>query len=143
VAARDAGLEIGGWCPPGGAAEDGRIPDEFPLRETPEDRSPAAPETPRSLRTEWNVRDADATLILRPKAIGVDDPGTDWTREAARLHGRPVLVCDPENEGARGVIAEWLRAHEIETLNVAGPAESAAPGVGAKVYHLLAAALVT
>ncbi|MEY2585055.1 MAG: hypothetical protein QOD80_1081, partial [Verrucomicrobiota bacterium] len=30
-AARDSGLEIGGWCPPGRVCEDGVIPAEFPL----------------------------------------------------------------------------------------------------------------
>jgi hypothetical protein len=32
--ARVLGLERGGWCPRGRLAEDGRIPDEYPLRET-------------------------------------------------------------------------------------------------------------
>ena len=34
-AAMVAGLSVGGWCPQGRRAEDGPIPDRFPLRETP------------------------------------------------------------------------------------------------------------
>jgi len=30
------GLTVGGWCPKGRRAEDGRIPDRYPLVETPE-----------------------------------------------------------------------------------------------------------
>jgi hypothetical protein len=93
-AARDTGLQMGGWCPPDRAADDGMVPKEFPLRETPEDRSPKAADIPRSLRTEWNVRDADATLVLVPASVG-DDAGTNLTMRFAREYGRPYLVCDP------------------------------------------------
>lgn len=152
LAARDAGLEIGGWCPPGRAAEDGPIPDELPLEETPEERSPLAPGVPRSRRTEWNVRDSDATLILRPEnpppedgekgengesRDAGDDPGTEWTALAALHHGRPVLTCDQRDDGAAERIVEWLRSLRVETLNVAGPAESSAPGIGEAARRLL------
>ena len=30
------GLVVGGWCPKGRRAEDGRIPDRYPLTETAE-----------------------------------------------------------------------------------------------------------
>jgi Circularly permutated YpsA SLOG family len=56
------GMSWGGWCPKGGWAED--FPDppglltKYPnLRETPLART--------KQRTEWNVRDSDATLIIR------------------------------------------------------------------------------
>src|SRR3954468_14778275 len=66
-AARDCGLEIGGWCPPGRECEAGVIPLEYPLKETPSDRSPNTPDVPRSQRTEWNVRDSDGTLVIRAR----------------------------------------------------------------------------
>ena len=50
------GFAHGGWCPAGRLAEDGPIDARYPLRETPS----ADP----SQRTEWNVRDSDATLVL-------------------------------------------------------------------------------
>ncbi len=112
AAARAAGLAIGGWCPPGRASEAGPIPLDLPLTETPAERSTDAPDVPRSLRTEWNVRDADATLVLSP-AVGApgfpgspgspgspttdaDDPGTTWAVRCAERYGRPLLVVSPE-----------------------------------------------
>lgn len=139
-AAREAGLEIGGWCPPGRASESGPIPPDLPLVETPEARSPEAPEVPRSLRTEWNVRDADATLVLRP-AGDEPDPGTDWTVRCAERLGRPVLVVDPEDPAAPEDVVRWLAACEVATLNVAGASERTCPGVGARALRFLRSVL--
>ena len=134
-AAKDCGLEIGGWCPPGRASESDVIPLEFPLRETERDRSPDAPDVPRSQRTEWNVRDSDATLILRS---GVSpSPGTAWTVECAKRYEKPLLICDVDDQDAKEKIARWLAANPIETLNVAGSSESSAPGIGEKAYELV------
>ena len=135
-AARDCGIAIGGWCPPGRACEGGVIPSEFPLRETLNDRSPEAPDVPRSQRTEWNVRDADATLILRA-AHAHADPGTDVTARFAAQYGRATLTCDITDARGPEQIASWIGAHDVRTLNVAGPSESTAPGVGDAAYGLL------
>ncbi|MGH7289318.1 MAG: putative molybdenum carrier protein [Myxococcota bacterium] len=137
LAAQACGLECGGWCPPGRASESGTIPLDFPLKETPQERSPRAPDLPRSLRTEWNVRDSDATLILRPSAAGSADPGTDWTAACAAHYGRACLVCDPADPAASHAISEWLDAATIRTLNVAGPSEAACPGIEERAYTLL------
>lgn len=135
-AALGAGLACGGWCPPGRASEPGPIPDVYPLEETPEERSPAAPEVPRSLRTEWNVRDADAVLVLRP-VEAPPDPGTEWTVRCAELQGRPLLECDPEDPGAAARVHAWLLALHVRTLDVAGPSESRHAGVEALARRLL------
>ena len=50
------GLDVGGGCPQGRRAEDGRIPDRYPLVETPEPDD--------ETRTRCNVEDADGTPIL-------------------------------------------------------------------------------
>jgi hypothetical protein len=59
-AALDAAIELGiphgGHCPRGRRAEDGRIPDRYQLTETDSAQY--------RVRTERNVLDADATLIL-------------------------------------------------------------------------------
>ena len=136
-AGQDCGLETGGWCPPGRECESGVIPARFPLKETPEDRSPDAPEVPRSLRSEWNVRASDATLILRPAVEDRVDPGTGWTVQCAVRYGRPLLVCDPANPVAQERITSWLRALSVRNLHVAGPSEGACPGVGDQAYALL------
>ncbi len=138
-AAQASGLAIGGWCPPGRESEAGPIPECFPLRETPAERSPDAPHVPRSLRTEWNVRDSDGALILtrRRQRDAADDPGSAWAAECARRNGRPLLVCDPADPQAAACIVEWLCAAPIETLSVGGPSESTQPGIGATAYALL------
>jgi hypothetical protein len=135
-AAQDAGLAVGGWCPPGRECDEGVIPARFPLRETPQERSADAPDVPRSQRTEWNVRDADGTLLLWPTTVS--DPGSSWAERCAARYGKPSLACDPADVGAAARIREWLAAQpEIHVLNVAGPSERAAPGVGAHAYALL------
>ncbi|HKX30069.1 MAG TPA: putative molybdenum carrier protein [Blastocatellia bacterium] len=136
-AAQARGLACGGWCPPGRVCESGTIPSGFPLEETPQDRSVEAPEVPRSQRTEWNVRDSDATLILQPRLSGKSDPGTDWTERCAARYGRPLLVCDPWDPTTVVKIAAWLRSRSIRTLNIAGPSERTVPGIGNRAYSLL------
>lgn len=143
-AAWELGLEVRGWCPPGRASEDGPIPPEAPLRETPEDRSPEAPDVPRSLRTEWNVRDADATLVLSAAASATElDPGTAWALRCAERYGRPFLVVDPWSRSAAATVDRWLAPLEVRTLNVAGPSESTCPGIEERVFVLLVGVLST
>ena len=147
-AAQDCRLEIGGWCPPERTCETGIVPLEFPLRETEQERSPNAPDVPRSQRTEWNVRDSDGTLVIQA-ADAATDAGTDWTIECASRLGRPLLICDVDDPDAKETIRGWLKSGgnrhgcptipEIHTLNVAGPSESVAPGIGKRTYHLLRA----
>lgn len=72
-AATDAGLEIGGWRPPTKTCEAGHTPLDLSqhLLPTSTEKSPCAPpNVERSLRTEWNVRDSDATLIFRLEHAG-------------------------------------------------------------------------
>jgi hypothetical protein len=123
--ALDLGVPCGGWCPAGRLAEDGAIPDRYPLRET---ESASYPE-----RTARNVRDSDATLILyRKKMRG----GTALTARLARHNGRPCLAIEigsADPEAVRG----WLAAEDVRVLNVAGPRESEAPGIHEEAAALL------
>lgn len=131
----ERGIPCGGWCPPGRVCANGVIPGRFPLRETPEDSSDAAPGIPRSQRTEWNVRDADGTLVLAMKDI-TPDTGTAWSLACAYKYNKPVLeVVLPETD--TGAIIDWIRAHELRVLNVSGPSENNAPGIGALTKKLL------
>jgi hypothetical protein len=139
-AALACGLERGGWCPPGRESEAGPIPPDLPLTETPYDRSPDARDIPRSLRTEWNVRDSDATLVLRRASAPQSDPGTEWAVRCSARFGRPVLACDPEDPDAAARIRGWIDALRVRTLHVAGPAESAWPGIEAIAERVLARA---
>ncbi|MDT0632728.1 putative molybdenum carrier protein [Rubrivirga sp. S365] len=124
-AALALGVAVGGWCPAGRWAEDGPVPNRYPLVET----ATADP----AERTRLNVRDSDATLVLAPGGRGGVEGGTALTVRAARTLGRPVLVVPPRPGTAGGFdtggVVAWVRAHGARTLNVAGPRESEAPGV--------------
>lgn len=136
--AQHFGFQCGGWCPPRRVCESGTIPDHFPLEETPRERSSQASNIPRSQRTEWNVRDSDATLIISPQSDGRQDPGTDWTVLCTARYGRPLFISDPGDPEAAEKIRNWLNALSIRTLNVAGPSELTVPGIGEQSYALLA-----
>jgi hypothetical protein len=124
------GLPCGGWCPRGRRAEDGRIPGRYPLRE--------ALSTGYAQRTEWNVRDADAVLVLyRGRLRG----GTALTVAVARRLGRPCLTVDLAGEPDPVAIAAWIAAHAVATLDVAGSRESHEPGIAAQARALLGAVL--
>jgi hypothetical protein len=125
-AARTCGLGSGGWCPAGRAAEDGVIPERYALAETPS-ADPAQ-------RSEWNVRDADATWVVWP--AGADSAGTSWTIECAARAGVPLLLTPPD-PGLGEAVRCWLDALAPGTLNVAGPRESEAPGVYADARALI------
>ncbi len=107
-------IEVGGWCPAGRRSEDGRIPDRYPLTETDSKNY--------AVRTRYNARDSDGTLIVSPLPL---TGGTALTRSLAGSEDRPVLVVDlnDKNDSAPQFV-EWIKLHKIETLNVAGPRAS-------------------
>lgn len=127
-AAYDAGYLTGGWCPPGHCSDDGQIPEKFNLVETVKEHSKHAPNVARSLRTELNVRDADATLILCPDIFIIDD-GTSVTLQFANKYKKNWLRENPFLKHTVHVIAEWLIKHNVKVLNVAGPSENNCPGI--------------
>jgi hypothetical protein len=133
-AALDVALELklpcGGWCPKGRLAEDGVIPPDYPLHETPTEEYPQ--------RTEWNVRDSDGTLILTK---GQPTGGTAFTIEVAARLKKPCLVLDLATQPHTAPVQSWAENHEIRILNVAGPRESTCPGIYAEARQFLLAAL--
>jgi hypothetical protein len=128
--ALELGIECGGWCPAGRVAEDGVIDARYPLRETPS----ADP----GERTEWNVRDSDATLIL---TSSTPSPGTELTVETARRLGKPLYTFHAGSPEDVGMFRRWLQVYRVRTLNVAGPRESEAPGIYAEARRILTALL--
>ena len=116
----------GGWCPRGRLAEDGRIAARYKLRET--DSADYA------VRTVWNVRDTDGTLILN---MGQLEGGTALTLKSARNRRKPWLVIDLNQEFVLQLITDWISAHQIEILNIAGPRESKLPGIYKHAFDLL------
>jgi hypothetical protein len=129
-AAIEAGLETGGWCPMGRRAEDGPISRRYPLRETPT--------RAYSQRTEWNVRDSDATLIL---CRGAMHGGTRLTAGLAMRYGRPRLILDLDTRPDPVIARDWVAAQGVRVLNVAGPRQADAPGIHAQARAFLLAML--
>jgi len=125
-AALDAAMQIGipvtGWCPRERRAEDGPVPEDYPLVETSS--------LNYAVRTEWNVRDSDGTLIV---ALNELTGGTGLTAKLARQHNQPYHVVRllARKKSALGngnseddqivAVVDWIRAHKIRVLNVAGP----------------------
>ena len=123
-AAKLAGLERGGWCPRGRLAEDGRIPDEYEMIETPS--------IDYKQRTGWNVRDSDATLILvRDMPI---NGGTRLTHDLCGRMGKPTMVARI-GVTASSAVRAWLASFGV--VNVAGPRESKAKGIQAEATRYL------
>ncbi|MCA9235515.1 MAG: putative molybdenum carrier protein [Planctomycetales bacterium] len=129
-----SGLPHDGWCPRGRRAEDGPLPPRYALQETP---SPGYAE-----RTEWNVRDSDATVVfaLQTELTG----GTRLTAQLAERMQRPLLVLAADAAGpleAAVLLRQFLSQHKPARLNVAGPRASQQPEIAAYVDAVLAAAL--
>ena len=125
-AGMEAGLPVGGWCPKGRLAEDGVVPEKYPLIEMGS--------ASYTSRTEQNVIDSDGTLVLnRGKLSG----GTKRTVEFAIKHNRPYLTVQLDDEPNVEAIMEWVKAQSIRTLNVAGPRESKCPGIYMESIDLL------
>lgn len=119
--ALEYGIEHGGWVPEGRMAEDGPVPPRYLVRELPGGGYVQ--------RTEKNVEDSDGTLII---SRGDLTGGSLLTLQMAEKHAKPclhvnlghVVVFDAAID-----VYEWLAAHRIEILNVAGPRASKDPGI--------------
>jgi len=124
----------GGWCPRNREAEDGTIPPQFELTETSAEDS--------LIRTQWNVRDSDGTLIFSrsPDLAGGTKAALDFSKEI----GRPVfhVLAATEVDEAASQLREFVKRHRIGVLNVAGPRESEEPGLGAFVGGVLSLGLL-
>lgn len=117
-AAIACGLEHGGWCPKGRRAEDGRIPQYYRLDETPR--------ADYRQRTEWNVRDSDATLIIVRDVL---KGGTLYTLKYAVHHRRPVFIAGLSCPVSLPALCSWIDGCGIAVLNVAGPREGPDPAI--------------
>jgi hypothetical protein len=113
----------GGWIPKGRLTEDGRLPDNYKLKEMPTDNYPK--------RTEKNIIDSDGTTIIsRGKLAG----GSKLTQKLANKHKRPCFHIDLNETPAfiaASKINSWIIENNIEILNVAGSRASKDP----KIYQ--------
>lgn len=117
-------IPYGGWCPAGRWAEDGTIPDQYLLCDTPG-------ENPKQ-RTIWNVCDSDGLLIL---GVFNDSEGTQLARRTALGLQHPVYYS--QLGGPVKPVRNWLRTLRSGIVNVAGPRESEQPGVYVEAFDFL------
>jgi hypothetical protein len=125
----------GGWCPRGRRAEDGVIPARYQLTEMAGESYDA--------RTDANVREADATVVLTVAARLAG--GSRLTVELARRHGKPWihLAREVDGDGAGDRLRDFAAGHAVRTLNVAGPRASHEPGIAEFVRRTLSRAFGT
>ena len=118
-AALDAGIDCGGTCPSDRKAEDGVIPEKYPLTELNS--------TVYSDRTRKNVIDSDATLIIH---FGQLKGGTAFTRQCCIDENKPYLVIDASKAGQNDLVQQihnFIVQNRVQTVNVAGPRASKVP----------------
>jgi hypothetical protein len=134
------GIDYGGWCPRGGWAEDFPAPPgllaHYPkLKETPL-ADPAQ-------RTEWNVRDADACLIVVDAGGIVVSRGSALAQALAHRYRKPLFVAELAAADVLQDASLWLRVQHARRgadpkLAVGGPRESEAPGIYVRAKHFIA-----
>lgn len=114
--ARKHNMEICGWCPKGGWAEDyPEVPGILAVY-------PELQETPESepwQRTLWNMRDAQAILTIMPEESG-ESKGTELGVQEGMELGKPMFTACGVEEVAK--IAAWLRL--LAADGVAGSASA-------------------
>jgi hypothetical protein len=133
--ANELAIPYGGWCPRGGWAEDFTDPPGLLVH------YPLLKETPLSdpaQRTQWNLRDSDAVLILTSAGGLAASQGTALARELAERDGKPLLVVGLDEADAAPRTRQWLEGlrptrhpNRPLALGIGGPRESEVPGI----YH--------
>jgi hypothetical protein len=105
------------------------IPAHYQLSETP------SPD--HAQRTEWNVRDSCGTVIFSIACVLIG--GSKQTAELSRQHRKPCLHLARERDEAVTArkLREFLAAHQIRVMNVAGPRQSQEPEVARFVSEIL------
>jgi predicted Rossmann fold nucleotide-binding protein DprA/Smf involved in DNA uptake len=124
-------IEISGYVPKNRRAEDGKISECYSnLTETAT--------RDYSERTELNVQNSDATLIV---SHGRLTRGSLLTKKFAAKHRKPFLHVDflqSSIEEAAESTREWLASVKCKRLNIAGPRASTDPEIYEKTKRFLA-----
>lgn len=132
--ALDGALEmdtpIGGYCPKGRRAEDGTIPDRYPLVETESSQYPD--------RTKLNISESDGTVIFTFGQIST--AGSHLTVKIANSIKKPWIHLDLDGfelTEAAQVVVDFCQKSNIQVLNVAGNRESVSPGIQDQVRQII------
>lgn len=125
-AALDNHFPCGGWCPAGRAAEDGPIPEKYPLLELSDGGYQE--------RTIKNIEESNATVIIY---FHILEGGTKQTFLHCIRRKKPyqlINATEITTVQATVLIAEFVTLHKIADLNIAGPRLSEAPMAHAYAY---------
>jgi hypothetical protein len=140
IAAAILGYRHGGYCPKGRKAEDGKIPECYPVEE--------CDSADYRVRTRLNAEFADATIVFSYEDVPTG--GTALTIKLLRELKKPglhfVLERDAsldQQKAAAKAIRKWMREKRPRVLNVAGPRESKALGVKDQVAEVMLLTLQT
>jgi hypothetical protein len=129
-AALDVGLAldvaVGGWCALDRQAEDGRIADRYPVRETLE--------RGHLFRIQRHIEDCDGILIVN---LGWSRGNTKMAATYAQQAGKPSLLVKLEQGIDPLTFGRWLTSQQIAILYVTGPREKQQPGVHAAAERCL------
>ena len=115
----DLGIPTGGFIPAAKMADDGRIPDSYQGLAETDSSDP-------SVRTELNVRNSDATLVLVRGAL---TGGTLLSVRIANRIEKPLLIVNIDERGAVDKVEAWLSENSAGVLNISGPRESEDAGI--------------
>jgi hypothetical protein len=119
-AALGTGFPCGGWAPGDRMAEDGVIPERYPLM--------ALPNGNYQQRTRLNVVDSDGTALLYSDFL---TSGTRLTSDLCELLNRPCILISareiPDPYAAAEVVWRFIEDNGIGVLNVGGPRASGWP----------------
>lgn len=128
-AAKDSGLETGGWLPNGCITLQGPRPEylqEFGMQEHLKKGYPP--------RTEANVKDSDGTIRF---ASNFSSAGEKCTLRAIKWFNKPYFDVNINSPPPKEEVILWLKENGINTLNVAGNSEETSPGIEDFVYNYL------
>jgi hypothetical protein len=130
LAARELGIKTGGFAPHGWLTESGpkeTLLRSFGLIECQEKGYPA--------RTRRNIETSDGTLLIGRFQAG----GSKLTYELAGELKKPLFTATSDEDIEE--FRNWLKQHQIQTLNVAGNRESQTPGIAEFTRSFLLSAL--
>jgi hypothetical protein len=111
-AAMELGIDHGGWISKGRLTEDGPLPETYNLEETSTGSDSGS--------SERNVLDSGGTVVI---TRGPPSGGSKLTVALAHRHGRPCLHLDLQRVHplkASSKLYQWILAHGVQVLNVAG-----------------------
>ena len=129
----EKGIPHGGWIPKGRKTEDGTLPNKYNLSEMTSTSYPK--------RTEKNILDSDGTLII---SHGKITGGSSLTIKLSKQHEKPWIHLDMNDistKEASKQLTRWIKGHQIQILNVAGPRATKDPTIHTKASEVLKKAI--